>query len=73
MSRRRISPQRSRVLIQRSLAGGILLTALMVAVGMLFGGEGTFQRMTCMLPIAFVLNSGLVYSIQFGMEMNRLP
>ncbi|MEA3345568.1 MAG: hypothetical protein U9Q78_04900 [Chloroflexota bacterium] len=71
MTKRKLSPQRNRVLIQRSIVGAILLTALMVLVGILFGAEGTFNRMSCMLPIAFVLNFGLVYSIQFGIEMNR--
>jgi hypothetical protein len=72
VGRRRLSPQRNRVLIQRSIVGAILLTALMVLGGVLFGAEGTFDRMSCMLPIAFVLNFGLVYSIQFGAAMNRL-
>lgn len=71
MARRKLTPQRNRVLIQRSIVGAILLTALMILVGMLLGTEGTFERMSCMLPIAFVLNFGLVYSIQFGIEMNR--
>lgn len=71
MGRRRLSPQRNRLLIQRSVVGAILLTALMVLGGVLFGEEGTFDRMSCMLPIGFVLNFGLVYSIQFGFEMNR--
>jgi hypothetical protein len=48
-----------------------MLTAVMLLGGVLFGDEGTFDRMSCMLPIGFVLNFGLVYSIQFGIEMNR--
>ena len=71
MARKKLTPQRNRVLIQRSIAGAILLTALMVLGGVLFGAEGTLDRMSCMLPIAFVLNFGLAYSIQFGIEMNR--
>ena len=71
MSRRRLMPQRNRLLIQRSIVGAIVLTALMVLGGFLFGAEGTLDRIGCMLPIAFVLNFGLAYSIQFGIEMNR--
>lgn len=71
MVRRKLTPQRNRVLIQRSIVGAILLTALMALGGILFGTEGTLDRMSCMLPIAFVLNFGLAYSIQFGIEMNR--
>jgi len=71
VARQKLTPQRNRILIQRSIAGAILLTALMAVGGVLFGTEGTFDRMSCMLPIAFVLNFGLVYSIQFGIEMNR--
>lgn len=72
VARRRLSPEQNRLYIQRSVAGAILLTALMIVVGVLFGEEGTFDRMSCMLPIAFVLNFGLIYSIQFGCAMNRL-
>ena len=71
MARRRLDPARNRILVQRSFVGAILLTAFLVLVGVLFGGQGTFDRMSCMLPIGFILNFGLVYSIQFGREMNR--
>jgi hypothetical protein len=59
-------------MIQRSIVGAILLTAAMLLVGVVFGDQTTLDRMSCMLPIGFVLNFGLVYSIQFGIEMNRL-
>jgi hypothetical protein len=72
MARRKLDPQRNRLLIQRSIVGAIMLTALMILAGVLFGEQGTLDRISCMLPIGFVLNFGLVYSIQFGIEMNRL-
>ena len=71
MARRRMTPERNRLLIQRSVVGAVVLTALMLLAGIAFGDETTMDRMSCMLPIGFVLNFGLVYSIQFGMEMNR--
>ena len=72
MTRRKLTPERNRQMIQRSVVGAILLTALMVIVGVFVGDEGSLDRMSCMLPVAFVLNFGLVYSIQFGIAMNRL-
>lgn len=57
--------------MQRAIGGGILLTALLTLVGILFGTEDTVDRMTCMLPIAFALSFGFVYAVQFGIEMNR--
>jgi len=71
LARQKLTPQRNRLLIQRAIGGAILLTGLMALGGILFGTEGTVDRMSCMLPIAFVLSFGFVYSIQFGIEMNR--